>query len=97
MICVSGVITTNSKYTASHRGRSVIQILDLTNFVQRWFATDSTSTQVAVLLWCYDAKIATANSLIHYTLRRNTTSIMKGQFLFWLATGKCLGKKFTVL
>jgi len=27
------------------------------------FATDSTSTQVAVLLWRYDAEMGTANSL----------------------------------
>jgi len=29
----------------------------------KWLATASTSTQVAVLPWCYDAEMDTANSL----------------------------------
>jgi len=45
----------------------------------------STSTQVAVLPWCYDAEIGIANSL------HSTASIMKG--LVWVRTSKCLAIK----
>jgi len=41
----------------------------------KWFATTSTSMQVAVFPWCYDAEMA---PLTRYMLRRNMVSIMKG-------------------
>jgi len=50
---------------------------NLTQHCKR-FAIASTSTQVAVLPWRYDAEMGISTC---YTLRRNTASIMKG--LFW--------------
>jgi len=60
--------------------RSEVQILDRSNLTQRWkrFATASTSTQVTVLPWRYDAELAPQT---RYTLWRNTVSIMKGLVL----------------
>jgi len=46
----------------------------------RRFATASTSTQVAVLPWRYDAEMGSWAPKTNYTLRRNTASIMKSLF-----------------
>jgi len=39
----------------------------------KWFATTSTSTQVTVLPWRYDAEMGNTTG---YTFRHNTASIM---------------------
>jgi len=54
------------------------------NLTQRYkqFTTASTATQVAVLPWCYDAEMATANSL--------HTSAYTGSVIKDMAFGKLM-------
>jgi len=61
-----------------------VQIPDRSNLTQRLrsykrLATSSTSTQVALLPWRYDAEMGTAT---RYTLQRNTASILRVWFYF---------------
>jgi len=62
-VCHKDTIKTHKAFLACEKFE--VQISGQPNLTQRckWFATAATYTQVAVLLWRYDAEMGTANSL----------------------------------